>query len=389
MRFTIPRDIYFGRGSLAALKELRGKKAVIVTGGQSMERFGFLGQARRHLEEAGMEIAVYEGVEPDPSLTTVKRGAEFMEKERPDWIVALGGGSTIDAAKAMWIFYEYPQTDFEKIKEPFSLPELRQKARFAAVPSTSGTAAEVTAFSVITDETTGIKYPLADYNIVPDVAVLDAELADRMPAELAAHTGMDALTHAVEAYVARNASDFTDPLALQAIRMVFHNVVKSYEGDKEARTKMHDAQCLAGMAFTNALLGITHSIAHKTGHIFGLPHGLANAIYLPYVIAFNAEDARAREKYAQIARAVGVEEKDEEKLVDKLVEFIQAMSDAMKIPQSLKEYGVPEDEFRLRVDEIAAEAAADPCTSSNPRLADKEDIKKLLHCIYEGKAVKF
>lgn len=389
MRFTVPRDIYFGRGTLSVLKELKGKKAVIVVGGQSMDKFGFLDSVKKNLAEAGMQSVVFEGVEPDPSLTTVKRGAQFMEKEQPDWIVALGGGSAIDAAKAMWIFYEYPDTDFEQIKKPFSLPELRRKARFAAIPSTSGTAAEVTAFSVITDETTGIKYPLADYNITPDVAILDADLADRMPAELAAYTGMDALTHAVEAYVAKNASDFTDPLALQAIKMVFHNMVKSYEGDKEARTKMHEAQCLSGMAFTNALLGITHSIAHKTGHIFGLPHGLANAIYLPYVIAYNAEDGEARRKYAQIARAVGVEGTDEEMLTDKLVEFIQAMGDAMKLPQSLKEYGVAEDEFRKKADEIAEHAAADPCTASNPRLADKEDIKKLLHCIYEGKAVKF
>lgn len=389
MRFTVPRDIYFGRGTLSVLKEFKGRKAVIVVGGQSMDKFGFLAEVKKYLQEAGMETAVFEGVEPDPSLATVKKGAQFMEKEKPDWIVALGGGSAIDGAKAMWIFYEYPETDFEKIKEPFSLPTLRQKARFAAIPSTSGTAAEVTAFSVITDEATGIKYPLADYNITPDVAILDANIADKMPKELAAYTGMDALTHAVEAYVASNASDFSDPLALQAIKMVFLNVVKSYEGDKEARTKMHTAQCLAGLSFTNALLGITHSMAHKTGHIFGLPHGLANAIYLPYVIAFNAEDKEARRKYAEIARAVGVDETDEEILVDKLTEFIQALGDAMKLPQSLKEYGVPEDEFRKKVDEIAEHAASDPCTASNPRMADKEQLKKLLHCIYEGKAVKF
>ena len=389
MRFTIPRDIYYGRGCLSVLKEWKGKKAVIVTGGSSMEKFGFLDEVKRHLEEAGLRTAVFSGVEPDPSLETVKRGAAFMEKEQPDWIVALGGGSAIDGAKAMWIFYEYPDTDFEKIKEPFSLPPLRRKARFAAIPSTSGTAAEVTAFSVITDENTGIKYPLADYNLTPDAAILDADLADKMSAELSAYTGMDALTHAIEAYVSKSATEFTDPLALQAIKIIFLNMVKAYEGDKEARTRLHSAQCLAGLAFSNALLGITHSMAHKTGHIFHIPHGLANAIYLPYVIAYNAEDKEARRKYAEIARAVGVEEKDEEILVDKLAEFIQAMGDAMKLPQSLKERGVDEGEFRKKVDELSRLAALDPCTPSNPRLADQEDIKKIFHCAYEGKAVKF
>ncbi|WP_206460365.1 iron-containing alcohol dehydrogenase [Anaerovorax sp. IOR16] len=389
MRFTIPRDIYYGRGSISSLGELVSQKAVIVTGGKSMQKYGFLQKAKNILEDKGTEVFVFEGVEPDPSIDTVNRGAAFMRENMPDLIVAMGGGSAIDAAKAMWIFYEYPEKTFDDIKEPFTLPPLRQKALFAAIPSTSGTATEVTAFSVITDEVTGIKYPLADFNLTPDVAILDVDLAEKMPQELIAHTGMDALTHAVEAYVATAATAFTDPLALHAIQLIFLNLLKSYEGDKEAKESMHNAQCLAGMAFSNALLGITHSMAHKTGHIFHIPHGLANAIYMPYVISYNAKNENARYKYAQIAKAIGIEEENEDILVNKLIELILDLGNAMHLPSTLKEYGISEAEFQEKVDAISENAAKDPCTFSNPRKTEKEDIKALFQCIYEGKAVKF
>ena len=196
-RFTLPRDLYYGKGSLEVLKTLKGKKAIVVVGGGSMKRFGFLDKVTSYLQEAGMEVELFENVEPDPSVETVMRGAEAMRKFEPDWIVAMGGGSPIDAAKAMWAFYEYPDTTFEDLITPFNFPELRQKAKFLAIPSTSGTATEVTAFSVITDYSTGVKYPLADFNITPDIAVVDPELATTMPAKLTAHTGMDALTHAI------------------------------------------------------------------------------------------------------------------------------------------------------------------------------------------------
>ena len=303
-QFTLPRDIYFGRGSLSHLKDLQGKKAFIVTGGASMQRFGFLGKTEEYLKEAGMELKVFAGVEPDPSIETVKKGAEDMRKFKPDWIVAIGGGSPIDAAKAMWIFYEYPDLTFEEAAKPFSLPTLRNKAKFCAIPSTSGTATEVTAFSVITDYDNGIKYPLADFNLTPDVAIVDPDLAETMPPALAACTGMDAFTHAVEAYVSTAANAFTDPLALRAIEMVKDNLIKSYNGDKCAREQMHYAQCLAGMAFSNALLGIVHSMAHKTGAAFKtghVVHGLANAMYLPYVITYNAEELSAAKRYEEIA----------------------------------------------------------------------------------------
>src|SRR6056297_2544840 len=246
-RFTLPRDLYFGKGSLEVLKQLHGKRASVVVGGGSMKRFGFLDTVINNLEEAGMETQLIEGVEPDPSVETVMKGAKKMQQFNPDWIVSIGGGSPIDAAKAMWVFYEYPDAKFEEIAKPFNIPTLRKKARFVAIPSTSGTATEVTAFSVITDYKEGIKYPLADFKITPDIAILDPEIAYEMPQKLTAHTGIDALTHATEAITASQASDFSDPLALKAIKMVKEYLLSSYQGNKEARDRMHIAQCLAGM----------------------------------------------------------------------------------------------------------------------------------------------
>ena len=258
-RFTLPRDLYYGPGSLSQLRELHGSKAVLVLGGGSMKRYGFVDRALSYLKEAGIDTTLIEGVEQDPSVETVLRGAQRMRELCPDLILSMGGGSPIDAAKAMWVFYEHPQTTFESLITPFSFPELRAKARFVAIPSTSGTATEVTAFSVVTDYAKGIKYPLADFNITPDIAILDPDLAQTMPQALTANTGMDALTHAVEAYVSTLHSPFTDPLALKAISMVVEHLPRSYGGDKYAREQMHYAQCLAGMAFSNALLGIVHS----------------------------------------------------------------------------------------------------------------------------------
>ena len=277
-RFTLPRDLYHGKGALEELKNLKGNKAIVVVGGGSMKRFGFLDRVIDYLKEAGLEVKLFEGVEPDPSVDTVMKGAEMMREFGPDWIVAIGGGSPIDAAKAMWAFYEYPDTTFEDLCIPFNFPTLRTKARFCAIPSTSGTATEVTAFSVITDYNKGIKYPLADFNITPDVAIVDPDLAETMPAKLTAFTGMDAMTHAIEAYVSTLHCDYTDPLALHAIKMIHNDLIDSYNGDMAARDRMHNAQCLAGMAFSNALLGIVHSMAHKTGAAYSgghIVHGLS------------------------------------------------------------------------------------------------------------------
>lgn len=386
VRFTVPRDIYYGKGSLETLKTLKGKRAVIVVGGSSMQKFGFLDRAIGYLKEAGIESFVFEGVEPDPSIETVFRGAAFMREKEPDIILSIGGGSPIDAAKAMWVFYEYPEKTFDDIKEPFTMPALRTKAIFVAIPSTSGTATEVTAFSVITDYSTDIKYPLADFNITPDVAIVDPALAETMPKTLTAHTGMDALTHATEAYVATLATEFTDPLALHAIKLIFENLEASFNGDAGARERMHYAQCLAGMAFSNALLGITHSMAHKTGAVFGIPHGLANAIFMPYVIAFNAKETN---RYAQIARCLGLAGSTDAELTVSYIEKIRALNKTLGLPSSLKENGVDKAEFDKMLSVISERAVADPCTGSNPRPITADEMAKVFASAYEGVDVAF
>ena len=390
-RFTLPRDLYYGKGSLDVLKTIKGKKAIVVVGGGSMKRFGFLDKVCNNLKEAGMEVRLFEGVEPDPSVETVMKGAAAMREFEPDWIVSIGGGSPIDAAKAMWVFYEYPNTTFEEIIQPLSFPDLRQKARFLAIPSTSGTATEVTAFSVITDYQKGVKYPLADFNITPDVAIVDPELAETMPQTLTAHTGMDALTHAIEAYVSTMNSPFTDPLAMRAISMVFEYLPDSYNGDKNAREQMHYAQCMAGMAFSNALLGIVHSMAHKTGAAYStghIPHGCANAIYLPYVIQYNAKDATAKQRYADIARTVGLIG-DDDQLVKALCEKIDSYNVRLNIPKTLKEFGVNEEEFLQKLPSVAELAVGDACTGSNPRSITPAQMADLLKCCYYGTPVNF
>jgi len=404
MRFTLPRDLYHGKGSLENLKNLSGERAVICVGGGSMKRFGFLDQAISYLEEAGMKVLVIDGIEPDPSVETVMAGAAKMAEFKPDWIVAMGGGSPIDAAKAMWIKYEYPETTFEQMCVVFGLPKLRTKAKFCAIPSTSGTATEVTAFSVITDYSKGIKYPLADFEITPDVAIVDPNLAETMPKKLVAHTGMDAMTHAVEAYVSTCNCNYTDPLALHAITMIQDNLVKSYNGDMDARADMHDAQCLAGMAFSNALLGIVHSMAHKTGAAFEkygahIIHGAANAMYLPKVIQFNAKNEEAKKRYAVIADFMKLGGNTLDEKVQLLVNYLRGMNAELNIPQCIKNYGldglpcekgfVPEDVFLEKLPEIAKNAIGDACTGSNPRIPTQDEMEKLFKCCYYDLEVDF
>lgn len=394
-RFTLPRDLYHGKGSIDALKTLSGKKAVVVVGGGSMKRFGFLDKVIANLKEAGMEVGLFEGVEPDPSVETVLKGAKYMQEFQPDWIVSIGGGSPIDAAKAMWAFYEYPDVTFEQLIVPFNFPTLRTKAKFCAIPSTSGTATEVTAFSVITDYQKGIKYPLADFNITPDVAIVDPDLAETMPKKLVAHTGMDAMTHAIEAYVSTLHCDYTDPLALHAIKIVCEELVKSYNGDMAARDRMHDGQCLAGMAFSNALLGIVHSMAHKTGAAYSgghIVHGCANAMYLPKVIKFNSKVPEAAERYAEIAKSLNLKGNSTEELVDALIAKIKELNKALDIPTCIKNYEgsiIDEKEFNEKLSSVAKLAVGDACTGSNPRKVTPEEMEKLLKCCYYDLEVDF
>ena len=404
MRFTLPRDIYHGENALEALKTFEGKKAFVCVGGGSMKRFGFLDRVVQYLQEAGMEVKLFEGIESDPSVDTVMKGAKEMQDFGPDWIVAIGGGSPIDAAKAMWIKYEYPECSFEDMCKVFGIPTLRKKAKFCAISSTSGTATEVTAFSIITDYEKGIKYPIADFEITPDVAIVDPALAQTMPKKLVAHTGMDALTHAIEAYVSTANCDYTDPLALHAIEMIRDDLVDSYNEDKEARNAMHNAQCLAGMAFSNALLGIVHSMAHKTGAVFGdlgahIIHGAANAMYLPKVIAFNAKDETAKKRYVKIADVIGLSGNNDDDKVKALIAYLRGLNEKLNIPLCIKNYGadsdpteqgfVPENVFLERLHDIAVNAVGDACTGSNPRQPSVEEMEKLLKCCYYDTEVDF
>ena len=405
-RFTLPRDLYHGKGALEALKTFKGKRAIICVGGGSMKRFGFLDRAVGYLKEAGMEVELFEGIEPDPSVETVMRGAEAMLKFEPDWIIAMGGGSPIDAAKAMWIKYEYPDITFEEMCKVFGIPPLRRKAHFCAISSTSGTATEVTAFSIITDYQKGIKYPIADFEITPDVAIVDPDLAETMPKKLVAHTGMDALTHCMEAYVSTFASMFTDANALHGIREIVEWLPKSYAGDHEARQHMHEAQCIAGIAFSSGLLGIVHSMAHKTGAAFEnghIIHGAANAMYLGKVIQWNSKDPRAAERYAYVAKEIlHLPGETNEELIAALVQKIRDLNDQLNIPQSIKDYAnggvkvdaenpqmVSEEEFLAKLPEIAANAEQDACTPENPRETKAADFEKILKACYYDTDIDF
>lgn len=386
-RFTIPRELYFGDDALSHLKEIQGEKAIVVIGSERLVKDGTVSKVEGYLKEAGLETKLFVGVEHDPSVATVRKGVEVMDEFQPDTIIAIGGGSPIDAAKAMWIFYEHPTFTFEEAAKPFNLPTLRTKAKFIAITTTSGTGTEVTSFSVITDEKTGIKYPIADYNITPDVAILDTNLVTSMPKLIAGNTGMDALTHAIEAYTSTIANPYTDALAEKSIEMIGQNLIKSFNGEEEARLNMHIAQNLAGMAFSNAILGIAHSIVHKTGKIYDIAHGMANAICLSYVIQFNAK--KASKQYAEIARILKLGGNTECELVNSLVNYIGEMRTAMNMPHSLKEYGLNEADFMSRLDDLAVTSIADPCTGTNPRKISVDEMKKLFIAIFNGEKVTF
>ena len=387
VRFTIPREVYFGENALDKLASISGSKAMLVVGSERLKKDGTTARIQSLLKKAGIESDIFSGIEADPSITTVMKGVAAMNSYNPDWIIGIGGGSPIDAAKAMWIFYEHPDFTFEEAAKPFNLPELRRKARFIAIPTTSGTGTEVTSFSVITDYETGMKYPIADYNITPDIAILDTCLVADMHRPLIADTGMDALTHAIEAYTSTMANPITDGLAIKAIQMIVRDLPASYEGDVTARNSVHLAQCMAGMAFSNAILGVVHSMAHKTGRVLDIAHGRANAIYLTYATQYNARTAP--EKYAEIARYLGLEGKTDAELVTALVDCIKKLRSDLNMPSSLKEHGTDEAFFMSHIKEIAKEAVGDPCTGSNPRPVSEEEMTGLFEAVYYGKDVTF
>lgn len=401
--FKIPEKIYFQPGSIQYLSVMpKIERAFIVTD-KTMVEFGYINKVLYHLREREgrnyVHSEIYDQVEPDPTVETVLNGVEAIKTFKPDVIIALGGGSVIDAAKGMWLFYEHPETDFEDLrmkfmdirKRVFKYPPLGNKAKLVAIPTTSGTGSEVTSFTVITDPEKETKYPLADYELTPDVAIIDPEFVQSLPAKVTADTGMDVLTHAIEAYVSVMASDYTDGLAMKAIQLVFDYLPEAYRNSAnlKAREKMHNASCIAGMAFTNAFLGINHSLAHKLGGEFHIPHGRANAILLPHMIRYNAsrptkfnsfpkyEHYIADEKYAEIVKYLGLPCKTTEESIDCLINQIIELARKLDMPLSIMECGIGEDEFMAVVDELADKAFEDQCTTANPRMPLVSELKQL------------
>lgn len=389
--FRVPERIYFQEGSISYLEKLPGIERVFIVTDPVILRLGMVDKALYHLRKRNnpVNVEIFSEVEPDPSLDTVRKGCEIMRNFKPDTIIALGGGSPIDAAKAMWLFYEHPEVEFEYLKlrfldirkRTYKFPKLGRKTIFVAIPTTSGTGSEVTAFAVISDKGKHIKYPLADYELTPDVAIIDPNLAMSMPPRVAADTGMDVLTHALEAYVSVMASDYTDALALKAVEMVFRYLPRSYHNpdDREAREKLHNASCIAGMAFTNAFLGINHSLAHKLGAEFGVSHGRANAVLLPYVIAYNSsppqkftsfpqyEFFKAPEKYREVAAYLGLPASSPVEGVKSLIGAVKKLSADLDMPLDIAGLGISREKFAGMADYMAEEAFDDQVTGTNPR----------------------
>ncbi len=376
------QDLYHGLGSLSELKNISGKKAVIVIGGKSVRENGYLAKVEAILDEINIAHSVFDGVEPDPSIATVRRGAEFFTQEQPDWIIGLGGCSAIDAAKAMWAIYEHPDLTFEQMITVCGIPPLRQKARFVAIPATSGTGTEITALAVITDREKGVKYPLVSHELLPDLSIVDGELCKSMPKGVTANTGLDALTHCVEAYTSNVDDNYADALAKGGIELIFANLETAYNEPEngQARQNMHDASCLGGYAFTNVWLGIAHSMAHQIGGQFGVPHGCANAIVLANVIRFNS---KATNRYEALAKLVDVQG------AEGFAQAVEALRSKVGIVNSVKEYGVSEADWNAVVKEMAAHAMADPCTSFNPRVPTQEEMEKMFMYCYNGERVDF
>ncbi len=407
--FKIPEKIYFEAGSIQYLEKMPGIERAFIVTDEGMVKLGYVDKILYHLRKRHQYVhsEIFSAVESDPSFETVKKGVVAMQSFKPDVIIAVGGGSPIDAAKGMWLFYEHPDADVEGLKLKFmdirkrtyKFPKLGTKCKMVAIPTTSGTGSEVTSFAVITDKEKNKKYPLADYELTPDVAIIDPDLVMSLPKSVTADTGMDVLTHSIEAYVSNMASDYTDGLAEKAVEIVMKYLKIAYEDgtNKLAREKMHNASTLAGMAFTNAFLGINHSLAHKIGAEFHLPHGRINAILLPYVIKYNSSKPTkfvsfpkyeyfiADEKYYELAKKVGLPANTKEEGIKSLITKIQEMNEHLNIPKSLQEAGIEEQEFLAKVDMLADRSFEDQCTTANPRLPLVTELKQILLDCYYGK----
>ena len=409
--FKVPEKIYFEAGSIGYLEKMPDIERAFIVTDESMIKLGYVDKILYHLRKRQHYVhsEIFSEVESDPSFDTIKKGVEVMQNFKPDVIIALGGGSPIDAAKGMWLFYEHPDADPEGLKLKFmdirkrtyKFPKLGTKCKMVAIPTTSGTGSEVTSFAVITDKKLNKKYPLADYELKPDVAIVDPDLVKRLPKTVTADTGMDVLTHAIEAYVSNMASDYTDGLAEKAVELVLKYLEKAYDNgsDKEAREKMHNASTIAGMAFTNAFLGINHSLAHKLGAEFHMAHGRINAILLPYVIKYNStmptkfvsfpkyEYYIADEKYCELAKKVGLKADTKEEGINSLIQKIKELNEHMGIPKSFKEAGIDEQEFLAKVDMLADRAFEDQCTTANPRVPLVSELKQILLDSYYGNEI--
>ncbi len=407
--FKIPPKIYFEKGSTQYLEKMPNISKVLIVTDAMMVKLGYVEKIEYYLRKRTepVSVEIFADVEPDPSVETVERGTRMMENFQPDCIIALGGGSPMDAAKAMWLFYEYPDTSFHSIKQKFldirkrvyKYPRLGIKAQFVAIPTTSGTGSEVTSFAVITDKKEGhTKYPLADYELTPDVAIIDPELVYSLPKTAVADTGMDVLTHAIEAYVSVMASDYTDGLALHAIRLVFQYLEKSFHtADPVAREKMHNASTIAGMAFANAFLGINHSLAHKWGGEYHTAHGRTNAILMPHVIRYNATKPSkfasfpkynyfiADERYAEIARMLGMEARTTEEGVNSLIIAIRKLNQSLGIPEKFQDLGFAPSDFESKVDYLADRAFEDQCTTANPRMPLVKELADIYRNAFYGR----
>ncbi len=382
--FRVPKDIVFGWGSLEYLKQIKGKKAFLVTD-PTMVKAGVAERVENYLKEAGLAVQKFTEVEPDPSRETVEKGTKLMQSFEPDWIVALGGGSSMDAAKGMWVLYEYPDITWEKVFA--ATPVLRNKAKFIAITTTSGTGSEVTCAAVITNRSVrpNVKDVIASMEISADIAITDPELASTMPPKVTAATGVDALVHAIESYTSIAATVIDKAIALKAIQMVFSSLPKAYADGRNqvAREDMATASLMAGMAFTNSFLGIVHSLAHQLGSEFGVPHGAANSLMLPYVMKFNS--IAVSELYAEIASALNIEFYDDREAVDKLIKAIFQLQEDVGQPHTIKEYGIDEKTFIGLLDNLAQNALNDACVFCNPRVPSLEDMKNLYLAAYYGK----
>ena len=411
--FKVPEKIYFEAGAIQYLEKMPDITRAFIVTDEGMVKLGYVDRILYHLRKRQQYVhsEIFSSVEPDPSFETIKRGVQAIESFKPDVIIALGGGSAIDAAKGMWLFYEHPDADVEGMKlkfldirkKTYKFPKLGEKCKMVAIPTTSGTGSEVTSFAVISDKVQNKKYPLTDYELTPDVAIVDPDLVTSLPKSITADTGMDVLTHALEAYVSNMASDYTDALAEKAAELVIKNLKECYDNgsNKEARERMHNASTMAGMAFSNAFLGINHSLAHKLGAAYHLPHGRLNAILLPYVVKYNSEEPTkfvsfpkyeyfiADEKYATISRKMGLKADTKEEGVQSLIKEIQELNEYLNIPKSLQEAGVDEKDFFENIDTLADRAFEDQCTTANPRLPLIPELKQILTDAYYGNEIKF